>query len=680
MERNDPAESHPAEASATLRRPAYSTRYLHAKARRSLRIDRPVASERVWPLIPMAVLVGVLAGFLELGVFHLQREVWPRLSREALLWNRNADWMIPITGAGLCLTLTLLGGLWARRHRPSSQAMVLSTALVLGPILAIRGIHPLAGLILALGLGFRLAPAIQWAGARLGRGTIPLAAVGLVALGAWAAGTFESLNVRSPDRQVPVSPQVVPTRLHPPNLLWIVLDTVRADRMSLHGYERPTTPQLERWAARGITFDDARSAAPWTLPSHMTMFTGLWPFEHGARIDRPYRGTRPLVTEVLSDRDYDTAGFVANFECVNACFGFDRGFDTFIDDSVRQEISPRTVLASSSLGRLLLPLARKLGPAWKWPPTPHVKPASEVFQLTRNWLDQRRAAAPDRSYFAFLNLMDAHGPYRPPAPWPRRFWTAEIPKRIRETTPELGFEALRAARSATPAERPERLAAIESAGMQLGDLYDDCLASLDDQLGAFLDELEAKGELADTWIIITSDHGEHFGEHGHFGHGSSLYDAALHVPLILIPPLDRPYDDARGRRVAPVVSLRDLPATVSDLLLSAGSGPFPGHSLARWWRSDDTTIDEAEAPIAQLAQQNIDAGHAVDGDAVRDIDALFARGRTLIRNRPATGAVDELYDTTGDRRQLRNLADDPAEAERKRQLGELLDRRVRPRE
>jgi arylsulfatase A-like enzyme len=463
-------------------------------------------------------------------------------------------------------------------------------------------------------------------------------------------------------------------------LIWIVLDTVRADRMSLYGYGRPTTPELERWAARGIVFDQARSAAPWTLPSHVTMLTGLWPFEHGARIDRPYRGRSPLVAEVMRERGYATAAVVANFECVNGCFGFRRGFDRYVDDEVNAEVSPRTILASCALGRCVLPALRKLGGAWRWPPRAHVKRAPEVFGLAREWLAERAEHGPKRPYFLFLNLMDAHGPYRPPEDWTRRFWTAEIPARVVETTPELGFRALRAVRTASAEERPARLAEMESAGRQLGDLYDECLAALDARLGAFLGELEARGELDQTWVVITSDHGEHFGEHGHFGHGSSLYDALVRVPLVIVPPLGGPYEDLRGRRVRELVSLRDLPATVADLVLKVGNGPFPGASLARTWNEREAGLDDPEPPIAQLAQQQIDAGDAVDGSMVRDVDAIFALGRALIRNRVNQDVLDELYDLEQDPAQQRNLAGDPTEAERLRELGRRLERRIKARE
>ena len=133
---------------------------------------------------------------------------------------------------------------------------------------------------------------------------------------------------------------------------------------------------------------------------------------------------------------------------------------------------------------------------------------------------------------------------------------------------------------------------LDAVTRRLVDLYDDCLLGLDAELGRFLGGLRASGVLDETWVVITSDHGEEFGEHGIFGHGASLYNQVTHVPLILIPPMgargsdDDPYASMRGRRIDVPVSQRDLPATLASLLLPGTDNPFPGRSLARHWGSD----------------------------------------------------------------------------------------------
>src|SRR5205085_8095982 len=119
-----------------------------------------------------------------------------------------------------------------------------------------------------------------------------------------------------------------------------------------------------------------------------------------------------------------------------------------------------------------------------------------------------------------------------------------------------------------------------------------CIASLDHHVGLLLDELERRGVLDNTLVIITSDHGEHFGEHNLLLHGNSLYRDLLHVPLVVIAPGRVP----AGRRVKEFVSLRDLPATVLDLLRLEGRGWFPGRSLARFWHAGSGPAPAAEAP------------------------------------------------------------------------------------
>src|SRR5262249_1413595 len=123
------------------------------------------------------------------------------------------------------------------------------------------------------------------------------------------------------------------------NVLLIVLDTVRAQSLSLYGYSRDTTPNLRRIAARGVRFDQALSTAPWTAPSHASMFTGRWPHELSIGWSRPLDATHPTLAEFLSARGYKTAGFVANTTYCSYETGLDRGFARYDD----YDVTPRTV-------------------------------------------------------------------------------------------------------------------------------------------------------------------------------------------------------------------------------------------------------------------------------------------------------------------------------------------------
>ena len=189
-----------------------------------------------------------------------------------------------------------------------------------------------------------------------------------------------------------------------PNVLLLVMDTVRADRLSLHGYKRDTTPNLVRLARKGVRFDQARSTAPWTLPSHASMFTGRWPHQTGVSEDRPLDATHPTLAEFLSDRGYLTAGFVGNTYFCNSWFGLGRGFahyEDFYDEDL--VISITETLRCSALGRCLLRIASL--------PLGVERRRKDAAAVNHDFLDWLSEQDKERPFFAFLNFFDAHTPY-----------------------------------------------------------------------------------------------------------------------------------------------------------------------------------------------------------------------------------------------------------------------------
>jgi arylsulfatase A-like enzyme len=627
-------------------------------------------------VITAAVVVGVASGLLELVVRVAQVKVLHRVAWTSLMISRHAAWMLPLVSALMIVTMTIVlvwptlaWASWQSRRGGASRVvsrawgwagMVLGALFFFGPLRAIQGLHPAAPVALAVGLGFRLrrlfvGPTPDW---RRGSGWGAIAILLLLPCALWqfdAVGRPSRLDWSS-------------APLGAPNLLWIVVDTLPADRMSLYGYGRPTTPELESWARAGITFDMARSAAPWTLPSHVTMFTGLWPHQHGASIDCPYFGTAPTLAEHLRAHGYQTAGIVANVRMCNAAYGLDRGFDHYVDYPCNREISLRAMMHNSALGSLALELGRRLLLPLPQPfPFVAHRGARAITAEARSWLEGLTrgsaagvsASAPRRPYFLFLNLMDVHSPYVPLAESRLRFWSGPIPA-TKLATPGSGWEALQARNAASPEERPQRERELEATRRRLGDLYDDCLLALDAELGRFLGELRAAGRLANTWVVITADHGEQFGEHDCFGHGSSLYNEQTHVPLILIPPLgagvsrDDPAAALRGLRIRRPVSLRDLPRTVTELLVPGAENPFPGRSLARDWNSAGS--EPIDPIFAQLEQPRL-AGDDFSSEPVTGMNSVIVDDYILIeaRDRPP-----ELYHLFADRLQQRNLADLPA--------------------
>jgi arylsulfatase A-like enzyme len=202
------------------------------------------------------------------------------------------------------------------------------------------------------------------------------------------------------------------------------------------------------------------------------------------------------------------------------------------------------------------------------------------------------------------------------------------------------------------------------------DAYDDCIASLDEQLGRLFDELDRRGLLANTLVIVTSDHGEHLGEHRIYGHGQSLYRPEIHVPLLITFPPSVPAD----RVIAEPVSLRDLAATVVDQLDLGGRSPFPGRSLARFWDpTRGASESEVEPVVSELIRGARSGRKILWPPALRGpMESLVADGLIYIRN---GDGVEELYDLQADPEEVRDLsntADSPAALERFRALSKQL--------
>ena len=378
------------------------------------------------------------------------------------------------------------------------------------------------------------------------------------ALAAVALAGGIGFNVSRTWRERRVAGGLPAAREAAPNVLLLVLDTVRAFSLSAYGYGRATSPVLAQLAARGVRFDRAVATAPWTLPSHASLFTGRYPHEMSAGWSVPLDGTFPTLAERLTSLGYVTAGFAANLHYCSYEFGVDRGFGYYRDYDVSVPEMWRSNSLSVALG---LWLVQRFGgynaPGRLW--------ADRMNERFLGWLDDERVRDRARPFFAFVNYYDAHGPYAPPAPFDTMFSGKEPPTR------DSGSRDFTAA---------------EVAG--LVDAYDGSIAYLDRQLGELFAALERRGLLENTVIIVTSDHGEEFNEHGQMNHGNTVYFPSLHVPLIVagagIP---------RGVIVAQPVTLRDVPATVLELVGAPAKAALPGQSLAQSWRRATDSLGTA---------------------------------------------------------------------------------------
>ena len=438
-------------------------------------------------------------------------------------------------------------------------------------------------------------------------------------------------------------------------MLLIVLDTVRADHLSLHGYYRPTSPALERLGTRGIRFEEARATSPWTLPSHASMFTGRWPHELGINWMTPLRLRFPTLAEYLGSHGYATAGFVGNTLYCSYDTGLDRGFTHYEDyvldlDRLRHLrmalLVDRTWTGISSFG---LSLHRNLagGPFrfWSEPVLRGLlatgrKNARSVNREFLDWLSHRQE--PHRPFFAFLNYFDAHSPYIPPEGTLPRFGL----------TPESDADFLLLNEFWTMVDK---LRLAPRYRLLFQDSYDNCIGYLDERAGELFDALQRTGVLDRTLVIVTADHGEELGEHALFDHGESLYRPEIHVPLLVVLPSRSQLSGV----VNETVSLRDLPATIVDLVGLAASSPFPGRSLAKLWRTpaagEAPVTGDLDGAISELSGPNPSFPSQGRSPAVRGpLVSLAERELVYIRNE--RDGSEELFNELRDPRELLNRA------------------------
>jgi arylsulfatase A-like enzyme len=434
-----------------------------------------------------------------------------------------------------------------------------------------------------------------------------------VTLGGLAVGVsgFEGLVERSKLASLRISTKKAP------NVLLLVLDTVRAQSLSLYGYQKPTSPQLERIAQNAILFENARSAAPWTLPSHASMFTGHYPHDLSCGWTKPLNATYPTLAELLADAGYETAGFVANLDYCIREFGLNRGFIHYED----YRISIGQMIGDSALGGAI---ASGLLPSIGDHQLLGRKSAASINHDFLSWLDRRENSHP---FFAFLNYFDAHDPYIPPKDFAQKFVSI-------------------ASTGVLPADKPETLSLEEAHG--LNQAYDACVAYIDQQVGLLYDALARKGVLDDTLLIIVADHGEQFGEHGLFSHGNSLYRSLLHVPLMMLMPGKVPERIA----LSDAVSLHELPVTVVDLLDLSTSFNFPGKSLSRFWQDGNGKIQNQLPLMSEVGKWIGSAKWYPSSKGA--MEALIFQGMKYIKNK-GTGE-EELYDLQSDPGEQTNLA------------------------
>jgi arylsulfatase A-like enzyme len=567
-------------------------------------------------VVVLAISFGLCGGYLDLFLMLFKRFYWA--DEWVLRWGRDYAWTVPVSHAMLLLIPGVVIAA-ASRLRPGLVSLRagswLFATLVIWAALLRLPLYGAGSLVLAIGMGRPISAAVA------SRGWSPhnlrLTLAGLF-------GLLGVLAALSSGRQAILEYLTVAGLPQPPpgarNVVLIVWDTVRAYNLSPYGYWRNTTPNLARWAQDGVRYNLAVAPAPWTYPSHSSFFTGQWPFKLNSQWKFQLDTPDPTLAEYLASRGYQTAGFSANTSCCNYETGLARGFAHFEDFP----LNPRTLFGRTMPGRWILRhiLYRGHYHDIKW-----IELQSRGARGTNegffDWLRRRR---PDRPFFAFLNYFDAHAPYIPPPEYEGRFGIR--PRHPQDYDFLLGNMSI--------ANNPTRKRHIPMAR----DRYDDCIASLDQQLGRLLAELRGQGLLGNTVVIITADHGEAFGDHGHYGHSDSLFLDEIGVPLVILSP-----SAPAGRVVDSPVSLRDLPATVVDQVgLSAGS-PFPGRSLAAYWRLAPTHVPQGITTPALSEQADAIAFQTQPSSGRRNNRfqmSLLSSGQHYLRNGIGTEMLFDL--------------------------------------
>ena len=517
-----------------------------------------------------------------------------------------------------------------------------------------------------LGAAAAMLAALRWRG--LAPGAVgPWAAVLPAALLAAAAGL--PIALRWPWLMAAHTrlPEPGPAAAGLPDVVLLVLDTTRADRLSLYGHDRPTTPRLEAFASRATVYTDAVSPAVWTLPGHASIFTGLYPSEHRADHTRPLAAEAVTLAEWFRAAGYRTASFASNqMFRESAHYGLTQGFEVAWCEMplcsrllvpraafwILRQLVPRLPAAARqplvAFARPFIPLLRETQPQ-----------AREVVRPALAWLDSVGERAPR---LLFVNLMEAHGMQRAHDCGAQRFGEGQpfSPYQVahfREV--EAGL------RDAAPGE-------LE----RLRDWYDTSLACLDLHIGEFLDSLRRRGILDRALVAVVADHGEMLGDQRAFGHRGEVWQGLVHVPLLLKLPgqvqgslCDHPTDTSALSAVLPALAgvqpLQRVPAWagdaawvpdfVSDLLLGRepsgavqGPGPAPCPLAQR-----------REHPLS-IAGPSIDAAHDL-GDRYRQ-GWIAVRDGTLKLAENAAGArwVADLASAAGEV----PLPPDPSQARR----------------
>lgn len=375
-----------------------------------------------------------------------------------------------------------------------------------------------------------------------------------------------------------------------PNVLIVIVDALRPDRLGAYGYARKTSPNLDRLASESWLYTQALTTAPWTKPAIASLLTGLYPREHGISSGgwsrRDEAGAAQVsalpassltLPELLAETGYRTAAFGENHHLI-ARLGFAQGFEEHALDLMDRPFM------ESVTARLGLGVARHFAS-----PGAQRNTGKKIHQRFFGWLPNDA-----QPYFAYLHHIDVHWPYRAPPPYAERFGA----RRTATDFNSMDFYLKAGPQRADPDNPPD----IDTELLQdMSNAYDAAIQFMDAELGRLFSELKRRGSYDRTLIVVTADHGEQFMEHGEIGHGTSLHDVLLRVPLMIKFPCPGP--NCRPNRIDEQVQLVDVMPTILATVGVPAPRALSGRDIAKPVPSTRVAYAEMGGQIALRTSQ-----------------------------------------------------------------------------
>ncbi|MCW5893541.1 MAG: sulfatase-like hydrolase/transferase [bacterium] len=589
----------------------------------------PMQQRGTTGFVPEVLRTTVTVGGVLAAVDLWQVAVW----NPGSLRGSGVAWLIGLylaTAFGGAVVLHALAALlgWRNAGGWIRGLLLAGGGCILGAEAYLRTLSPTSGMRLPGVIGIAVAALVLlWPLTRLfrqpGGGLVALLVVLLGAGGVGAARGFTG---------GPEAPQNAATLASGsrPNIVLVLIDTLRADHLGTYGYSRPTSPNIDAFAADAVLFEQAFSQSSWTKPAMASLLTGHYPSMHQTNLEQQkLPESETIVTQLLRDQGYRTAVLSGN-PWITPDYGFGRGVDHFY--SIYDERFARVTLFMNALKRISKQTG---GRNWIYNKV-KLLVQGELSTTARDevltteasrWLDANH----DRPFYMHVHYMSPHHPYDPPPPYDK--WVPDKSAKPVTYYPKKSYFPFDEGQAIPEAQREDMIAR-----------YDGDILFVDTVFQKLLGKLKSLGILDDTIVIVVADHGEEFYEHKNWGHGQGLYNELIHVPLIIrYPKAFQP-----SRIGTPVMSVDILP-TVLELASAPPKPTAAGRSLVPLAKGD--TVPRNPQAFSELIYR-FGATRSVVDDKHK-----------LIHKQQDQRVASELYDLSTDYPEQKDLvAQDATEA------------------